>query len=590
MPLQDFRKSESYRYHQATKHSLESLYSSPGGLDWQQQPDPFRVYKGSERICLERRFGVSEQGIFACLNALFESNLPQAGNESLEKEIEQYETVLSSASISSLLFYSLAISAWKQIKGTSHKWSLRVNPSSGNLHPTEIHLLIRNCSGMADGAYHYSVKDHCLEKRISGDLNSRLWSLLAKSDKAVPDLVLVLSSIFWRESWKYRDRAYRYCQLDMGHAAGSVALAAGTLNWSYQLIGEFPDIELSELLDLAKTDEKPQLIIPVFARAISDAASVRSYQMSLNKTLEAKIHGPDLRSPDPKSVSVLETTFNQLSASPIRYLSIDSVYQAGVLGASEFLERRSLPLGPEHLKPPLFDKIESEIDLGEYYRDLENDPPAHAVARRRRSAVDMDGCLRISATSLARILIASSRHCLAPFLESAGCKKNETATASHSFIHFLLYLHKIAGIESGVYCFEPLSCRLKLLQEGDIRSHAAFVSCLQDIAAAGAFAVSLVADMESAFSIFGERAYRYVHQEAGFIGQLFYLTAKALGIDATGIGCFLDDEINKSLPEGMQVVYNFTFGRAITDERLSDLPIYDFEDPSRRLWSRIPVI
>ncbi|MBX9722432.1 MAG: nitroreductase family protein, partial [Candidatus Obscuribacterales bacterium] len=129
-------------------------------------------------------------------------------------------------------------------------------------------------------------------------------------------------------------------------------------------------------------------------------------------------------------------------------------------------------------------------------------------------------------------------------------------------------------IAPGVYYFDRNLLTLTSLNETSVRSHAKYVSCLQDIAAEGVFAVSLIADMQLAYDRYGERAYRYIHQEAGFIGQLFYLTANALEIDATGIGCFLDDEINQSLPPGMETVYNFTFGKGTIDSRLSTLPAY----------------
>lgn len=139
-----------------------------------------------------------------------------------------------------------------------------------------------------------------------------------------------------------------------------------------------------------------------------------------------------------------------------------------------------------------------------------------------------------------------------------------------------MYVHKIDGIAPGVYHFDRNSFDLTCLNESNCRNFAKYASCMQDIACDGVFAVSLVADMKAAYDLYGERFYRYVHQEAGFIGHMFYLTAKSMDIDATGIGCFLDDEINRSLPEGMEVVYNFTFGRALLDDRLTELPAYEF--------------
>jgi hypothetical protein len=61
-----------------------------------------------------------------------------------------------------------------------------------------------------------------------------------------------------------------------------------------------------------------------------------------------------------------------------------------------------------------------------------------------------------------------------------------------------------------------------------------------------------------------------------------YLGSTALGYEATGIGCFLDDVVNNlmGLPPGMECIYNFTVGRAVLDPRLTTLASYDFPDPA----------
>ena len=48
--------------------------------------------------------------------------------------------------------------------------------------------------------------------------------------------IVALSSIYWREAWKYGGRAFRYCQHDVGHAIGTLRVAAATLGWSAALL------------------------------------------------------------------------------------------------------------------------------------------------------------------------------------------------------------------------------------------------------------------------------------------------------------------------------------------------------------------
>jgi nitroreductase len=76
---------------------------------------------------------------------------------------------------------------------------------------------------------------------------------------------------------------------------------------------------------------------------------------------------------------------------------------------------------------------------------------------------------------------------------------------------------------------------------------AAYLSLEQALAGNACFAVSMVADLAAAARIFGNRGYRYLHFEAGAIGQRLYLGAEALGWNATGIGAFYDDDVHRYL-------------------------------------------
>ena len=121
------------------------------------------------------------------------------------------------AGVSRLFFDSLALSAWKQYGG--ERWALRVNPSSGNLHPTEGYLICGPVPGLTETPMvaHYAPREHALEVRATFPLD--VWQALTAD--LLPDAILVgLTSIHWREAWKYGQRAYRYCQHDVGHALG----------------------------------------------------------------------------------------------------------------------------------------------------------------------------------------------------------------------------------------------------------------------------------------------------------------------------------------------------------------------------------
>jgi SagB-type dehydrogenase family enzyme len=143
--------------------------------------------------------------------------------------------------------------------------------------------------------------------------------------------------------------------------------------------------------------------------------------------------------------------------------------------------------------------------------------------------------------------------------------------ATARFVHLYLYVHRVEGLAPGVYRYWPEQAELEKIKEGDQRLVAAALSLGQDLAGNACVAFSMIGDFESAARSYGDRGYRYVHFEAGAIGQRMYLASEALGLGATGIGAFFDDRVNRYLdlsPELGQVVYHFAIGYPVPDPRL----------------------
>ena len=143
--------------------------------------------------------------------------------------------------------------------------------------------------------------------------------------------------------------------------------------------------------------------------------------------------------------------------------------------------------------------------------------------------------------------------------------------ATARFVHLYLYVHRVEGLAPGVYRYWPEHAELEKIKEGDQRLVAAALSLGQDLAGNACVAFSMIGDFENAARSYGDRGYRYVHFEAGAIGQRMYLAAEALGLGATGIGAFFDEEVNRYLglsPELGQVVYHFAIGYPVADPRL----------------------
>ncbi len=166
------------------------------------------------------------------------------------------------AFLSQLLFHSAAISASKRVPSTGYRYALRVNPSSGNLHPTEFHFLTRGLKQWPDGLYHYRPSSHMAEQRAIGDLGMKPANGLAP-------ITFFLTSIAWREAWKYRERAYRYCLLDMGMPGKRSHTRPRAVGCDSFAIGHFPD------------DEVARVLPPEFGR-VADAHCGTAWQVDSN--------------------------------------------------------------------------------------------------------------------------------------------------------------------------------------------------------------------------------------------------------------------------------------------------------------------
>ena len=126
-------------YHRRSKHHLQRYAAGPGGLDWKNQPDPFRHFTGCARWEMP---------------LLEKSHRPRYAD--LYQPGKIAPLALTRNNIAALLELAFGLSAWKQYG--EQRWALRNNPSSGNLHPTEAYVVMENTRGIEDGVHHYVTR------------------------------------------------------------------------------------------------------------------------------------------------------------------------------------------------------------------------------------------------------------------------------------------------------------------------------------------------------------------------------------------------------------------------------------------------
>jgi nitroreductase len=598
-------------YHQRTKHQLQRYAAGPESLDWDAQPDPFRRYLGAPLQPLP----LPADHMVTPWSDLFVPGriAPQP---------------FSRTSLGALFELSFALAAWKLVG--PDRWAVRCTPSSGNLHPTEAWLLLRHggtelqngaltgdLTGLADGLYHYAAHEHALEQRAS----------LATASKAsaVPRAFIALSSIHWREAWKYGERAFRYCQLDIGHALGALRYAAALQGWRLREV-PIGSAELARLLGLDRAAD--------YGRAEREDAELLVELLPADAS-----ETPDAALPDWTANAHWAGSANVLDRHPMyRWPVIDSVAEASALpataaraamtpsGADQASIQSSIPQAAAPAAPAAEPSPDNPPGASPWSRRA---TPAATLIRQRRSAQRFDGRARAPLAQLLPLLAALQSGALPLDLPVAAARQ----------VHVLMFAHRIDGLAPGAYLLprradaEPLLRRslapeldwtpvalpatdpadgspgpIRLLHLADNPALAGTlrtIDCHQALGSDALAAFALLAEFDpvlgadpdspqdstadAATALVAPWLYRRLFVEAGLLGQVLYMEAEAAGLAGTGIGCYFDDTLHQLIGldgTALQSLYHFTIGVAVTDGRISSAPPYG--DRSAALVAPIP--
>lgn len=382
-----------------------------------------------------------------------------------------------------------------------------------------------------------------------------------------------ISSIHWRESWKYGLRAFRYCQLNTGHATAAIRYAAASLGWQARILISPSDEDIALLLALnrgntdAATDDglpvgmlRPEREHPGLLLLIS---TVRERQTTMDTvpllTRQVK-EGPWFGHA------------NRLSRGQIRdWPGIDTVDEATRKPSCREETEQCADSPPLHVTSP--------------------DMKAAQIIRQRRSGQRYDGHTFLSKNGFFSLLDCC--------LFRPGQPPWDLLTWPPR-IHLILMVHRVTHLSPGLYVlvrraeyllpmrdalrhsflWEPITdvphLPLYRLAHGEMQAVAKHLSCQQDIAGDGAFSVGMLGEFAAAMTV-GPWGYRHLHWEAGILGQTLYLEAEAAGMRGTGIGCYFDDVFHQLLGiqgRQLQSMYHFTIGNPLEDSRLQTRPPY----------------
>ena len=489
-------------YHERTKYDPQTIASKSKGLDWSQQPHPFKEYKIGQTFDLKPY--------------LSRQTVPQKGDFWRR--------------ISRILGCSYGLTA--KIATMGSPLYLRSAPSAGGLYPAEVYLISRGTEFLPAGLYSYQGQSHSLllfwESDVWTNLQSAcFWNPVLENT----DIALVTSAIFYRSAWRYEDRAYRRIFLDTGHLLGNIELSASINDYRAHLIGGFNDSQMNELLYLDSEKESVMTVIP-----LADLLNIRQNL--------------------PPSTTALPSATTTLYPKIAEGELLNSLHRATMIATDEKIEANVTPSNWEDkYNFPFCLKVSvtsRPVNWGEDLIDLES------TMLKRRSTRAYSGA-SLSLDELRALLHFT-------YQPQDYADQNLDRNPDYFALDLLetfIAVSAVTGLEEGCYYYAPKAQELRQIRFKNFRQELHYLCLGQDLGRDAAAVVFHTADLSKAVAKYGDRVYRYLHADAGHLGQRLNLAAIHLGLGVSGIGGFFDDQVNEVLgiPSDEAVIYITTLGR-----------------------------
>ncbi len=428
--------------------------------------------------------------------------------------------------LAQLLYYSCGVIRKARLR-TAGEVHYRAAASAGALYPTEAYAVCAGLPGLDAGVYHFAPESFAVRKLRQGDYRRHLADA-AGGDASIAGapVTIVFTSVFWRSSWKYRSRGYRYCHWDNGTVAANLLSAAAASGLPGKVVLGFVDHEVDRLIGADGHQEASICLVPVGAPGSSPPAGD-------SPSVDAIPGNPTLVFPD-----------------EVAYPDVQATHAATLLTRREDAQawKGRLPAGKPQpvervypLEPHSLDRSDT-AGLGTVITSR------GSTRRFSREPVPLD--------KFSALLGHATADIPADFLGDDG----------PSLLSAYLIVNAVEGIAPGAYYYSPAERQLHLVREGNFREESGHL-CYEQALSADASAVAFImADLGRALERFGDRGYRAAQLEAGILGGKLYLASYSLGMGASGI-TFFDDEVAEFFgphSDGNEVMFVVTLG--LTDE------------------------
>lgn len=498
----------TWKYHNGSKHSYLSLRSHPHFLDWDNKPLPFKIYPTLAVTRLPKDF--RQTGV-AALSAIASPGVAPPG-----------EVIPSLEAVAQLLFFSAGVTKSKKYPGA--EVFFRAAACTGALYEIELYLVCQDLPGLPAGVYHFGAAEFGLRQLRAGDYRPVLVEATGTDPSvAQAPLIIVCTGTFWRNAWKYRSRTYRHFGWDNGTILANLTAMSTALGFPEKLIMGFVDQRVDALLDLDARKEVAFSLV-----SVGQSQSV-----------------PPLR----PGVEPLRLSTVAYSKHEVDYPAMRQMHDASSFALPE--EVAAWRTAKVLLTPPAAKG--AVTDLQPVTDDaLPRDSLEQVILRR--GSTRKFARVAISLPQLSTLLDRATRGIRADFLSPAGMQWTD----------LYLIVNSVEGLAPGAYYYQREKKQLELLKEGDFRRQAGYLGLEQEQPADASVDVFFLADLHKIAAACGNRGYRAMQLEAGFLGGKLYLAAYAQKLGATGLTFYDDDVVSFFSPhaKGKSAVFLVALGRS----------------------------
>jgi SagB-type dehydrogenase family enzyme len=516
--MPELRDSIAQHYHERTKYSPETINAKNQPLDWDRQPTPYKDYRIGMPFDLKPYLQLANgDGI-------------NATDAHRSAEDDRWWERLSK-----FLCSSYGLTGMIPTEGEPHY--LRSAPSAGGLYPAEIYLVSRGTPELPAGLYNYQAQNHTLMHFWENEV----WTALQAACFWHPALdqtqvALVVSAVFERSAWRYHDRAYRRICLDTGHLLGNIELAGTLTDYRPHVIGGFADAAMNQLMYFDPALEGTLAVISL-ADARQIEGNLPGYQTSLPSPMQTEYS---------RSIADGDLLHHLHDATQIQFSENKVNWRLPEPTATPQADKYNFPFG---LKLPT---TVAPIDWQMAAAGLER-----TMMQRRSTRAFTGSDLTLDEL---RLLLDFSYH-PEHYIEQGFDRAPDYLALD--LVQTFVAVSGVSGLEEGCYYYAPQAQELRQIRFKNFRRELHYLCLGQDLGRDAAAIVFHTADLQAAIERFGDRAYRYLHLDAGHLGQRLNLAAAHLELGVSGIAGFFDDQVNQvlSIPDDEAVLYITTLGR-----------------------------